>query len=1009
MADDRVKVDINVTADAKEVDDVTKAIENLQNTLGILDKEAGSSAKSIKDLGNASKGASKNMQSAVKSSDNLNKGLGSLAKSALKAVVAFKGFKMLGRFIKDGIGKAADYQESIHLFNVIFGKIGAEAGDAFNKEMWERLRANQDRFLTLGLDPDVMLEGQGVFASIADAAGIAHRATLDISEGLSMLASDYSAFRNIPIEDSMNKFQSGITGQIKSLRMFGIEVSMNALQAEALRYGINRTTAEMSQADKIQLRYLAIMRQGTVAMGDMAITAMSPANSFRILKTQIGEAGRALGSIFIPMIKAVMPYLIAMTRAVVRLFQAIALLFGYKPPKIGEGAEFDTPSDGGGVVVPTTGSKAVPPVGGDIGGQNKKAKKLKKTIKEIKNVMMGFDELNLLPELPDDPNIDGLNTPGVGGGGGGGGGLGGLGLDDLDLSSEIAEWTRKLREATDEALANLKLPGIDDPMFDRLKASADRFKESILRLGSAIGDILAPTWEKVLKPMGLWTISEVVPRIIDMMSIGVEALAKALEYAEPYLNWFYDEILVPMGQWAGEQLLEAMDWVIEKLERFSTWIDENSELVGQITAGILIVTGAITGMSLIIGITTGVVGLLGGAIGLLTSPIGLAIIAVGLIVGVLLGLKDRIDSTTKTTNDFSGVFSSSFDKISKLLSSIWDSVFKRVFTLLIDIIKDIIEILQELWAEYAQPIFEKLGVTFDNTVDLFSRLWFNILKPIWDTFMDTLDRLWTNHFKPLLENVGEFVGELIILGLDIYNKFIAPLVGFMIDLFSPIFVSVFNTIIDTAGDLLGGIMDVINGIIKVFKGLIKFVSGVFTGDWGKAWEGVKDIFGGVWDTLVSIAKIPINAIIGMVNTLVRGVTSGLNFVVRGMNKISFDIPDWIPGIGGKKFGINIKQLTPYQIPKLAAGGIVDEGQMFVAREAGVEMVGKHGRKTAVMNNAQIVDAVSSGVASAVSAVMGSGNNSGDIIIYVDGTRKVKKNISEMNRQSIINGKTVLNV
>lgn len=979
MADDRVSLEIEVKSDSKEVDSLSQAIEELQQTVS-------KSTGQIKDLGKSAKTAGDDMKKAEKSTKKLDTGLKGLAKSAVKAVVAFKGFKMLGKYIKEGIGKAADYQESVHLFNVIFGKIGAEAGDAFNKEMWARLEKNQDRFLTLGLDPDTMLEGQGIFASIADAAGVANEATLDISEGLSMLAADYSAFRNISIEDSMSKFHSGITGQIKSLRMFGIEVSMNELQAEALRHGIHRTTAEMSQADKIQLRYLAIMRQGSVAMGDMAITAMSPANSFRILKTQIAEAGRALGTIFIPMIKAVMPYLIAMTRAVVRLFQAIAKLFGYKPPKIG--AEPDMPSTGGGVSAPSVGRTATPPVGGDIGGQNKKAKKLKKTIKEIRNVLMGFDELNILPELPDDPDIDDFNSPGIGGGGGGGG-LGDLGLEDLDLSDAIAEWTQKIQDIWDENLAKLKLPGWDNEMFDRLRDSANGFKDALLRLGEVIGGYFASVWETVMKPIGLWTLSEVVPRVLEYWAEIINLLADILEAARPAFDWFLEKILVPLGQWTGEVVIFALDMLIDLLGKLRTWVSENEEVVQ-----ILLVA----------------LGLLGVALFAISHPAIVAVVAIGWIISTIKDMKENMGFARQSTDRLSAVFRENFDNMAKLLKSIWDSVFKRVFDFLIKIIQDVIDIIKELWEKYADPIFENLGIAFTNTVDIISDMWFKILEPIWSTFMDVLDMLWDDHFKPLIKNIGEFVLELIDAGLDIYNKFVAPVMGFIIDLLAPTFRNGFQTILNVAGDLIGGIADIAGGIIDLFKGIVKFIRGVFTGDLDMAMEGINAMFKGSLKILVTIFKTPINAVISLFNGLFSGITEGMNFIARGLNKLSFKIPGWVPGIGGNEFGMNVKERTPWKIPKLAGGGLVDEGQMFIAREAGAEMVGKHGRKTAVMNNDQIVDAVSRGVAQAVSSVMGDNQNQSPHVTVKIGESTIADVLSsEINRQSRINGRATIKV
>lgn len=137
------------------------------------------------------------------------------------------------------------------------------------------------------------------------------------------------------------------------------------------------------------------------------------------------------------------------------------------------------------------------------------------------------------------------------------------------------------------------------------------------------------------------------------------------------------------------------------------------------------------------------------------------------------------------------------------------------------------------------------------------------------------------------------------------------------------------------GDLLNGffkiVADVWDSIKKIFTGIIDFVSAVFKGDWKKAWESVKDIFKGVFDGLVAIAKAPLNLIIGIIN----GLISGVNLIIRGLNKINIKIPDWVPALGGKSFGFNLSEIG--KIAYLAKGGILSSGQAIVG-EAGPELL-----------------------------------------------------------------------
>ena len=137
------------------------------------------------------------------------------------------------------------------------------------------------------------------------------------------------------------------------------------------------------------------------------------------------------------------------------------------------------------------------------------------------------------------------------------------------------------------------------------------------------------------------------------------------------------------------------------------------------------------------------------------------------------------------------------------------------------------------------------------------------------------------------------------------------------------------------GDLLNAFFKIVGGvwdsIKKIFDGIIDFIRGVFTGDWKRAWNGVKEIFSGVFNALLTIAKAPLNAIIGVIN----GLISGVNLIIDGLNKINIKIPDWVPVLGGKNFGFNLSHLG--KIAYLAQGGILSSGSAIVG-ERGPELL-----------------------------------------------------------------------
>lgn len=158
---------------------------------------------------------------------------------------------------------------------------------------------------------------------------------------------------------------------------------------------------------------------------------------------------------------------------------------------------------------------------------------------------------------------------------------------------------------------------------------------------------------------------------------------------------------------------------------------------------------------------------------------------------------------------------------------------------------------------------------------------------------------------------------------------------------------------NTIGTVLNGFVKIVSNIMgnakKILNGIIDFIRGVFTGNWKRAWEGIKNIFSGVFGGLKSIAKAPINGIIALINGALSAITSGINAVKRALNKISVDIPSWVPGFGGKKFGFNFSMSSAPRIPMLANGGIATRSTIANIGEAGREAVLPLDRNTEWMN------------------------------------------------------------
>ena len=263
-----------------------------------------------------------------------------------------------------------------------------------------------------------------------------------------------------------------------------------------------------------------------------------------------------------------------------------------------------------------------------------------------------------------------------------------------------------------------------------------------------------------------------------------------------------------------------------------------------------------------------------------------------------------------------------FDSVKEIFDKTWREGAVPALQFFTQVYQDAWDIVYDNWQTYGAPIFDNVRTAIENTKNLFLNAWNNYMKPCWDIIMGTVTRLWTDHVKPLADNLTGFVGELVQDALEIYNKVIVPIVKWVQDYLYPKFVNSFRDMMNIVEPIIAGFIDCANGIITVLKGIVQFITGVFTGNWSKAWNGIKNIFKGAFDTMAASAKAPLNVIIALFENLVNRIGSGINKLIRGFNSIKWNVPDWVPGIGGKSLGFNISQIPTIKLPRLAQGGWV---------------------------------------------------------------------------------------
>ena len=209
-------------------------------------------------------------------------------------------------------------------------------------------------------------------------------------------------------------------------------------------------------------------------------------------------------------------------------------------------------------------------------------------------------------------------------------------------------------------------------------------------------------------------------------------------------------------------------------------------------------------------------------------------------------------------------------------------------------------------------------------------LYYELIRPVLDELMARLQELWEEHLAPLWENLTLLFGAVMELIAILWTDALLPLLQNITDTFAPLVAGAVQYVVDCFFNGLGTIAKVADGIAGVLRGLCEFVSGVFTGDWDRAWHGLSDIFESVWDTMVGVAKQGVNGIIDPVNAMLRALTGGMNAVIDRLNGIGVEIPSWVPDYGGQRFGVNLPRVPEYQIPRLAKGAVLPANSPFLA-------------------------------------------------------------------------------
>ena len=850
-------------------------------------------------------------------------------------------FRKISNFIAQAITESNKYQEDLNLFTVALGQYAAEAQN-YAEKVSE----------VLGIDPAQWLRNQGVFNTLLTGFGdTAERAQL-MSRNLTQLGYDLSSFFNISIEDAMQKLQSGISGELEPLRRLGYDLSQARLEQTALNLGIKESVANMTQAEKAELRYYAVMTQVTTAQGDMARTLQAPANQLRILQAQITQASRAIGNIFIPALNAILPYAIAVVKAIREIANAIANLFGFTLTDV-DYSSVGKLASGTGAVADNLGSAAG-------------------SAKELKKYIAGFDELNVLPSNSN------------AGSGGGAGGAGGGGFDfDLPtydflgdaVETRVDEIKDKLKPllvialAIGAAFAGWKIGKSVTAAIATLKAGFATFASSgagqaiLSKLASCVAGVALQFNAAGGGVKGFLSVLGMVAKVAaPAVAILVVVIATLKVLIERW-NDIKSAVANTFGKLKVGERLQALNDKLNQLGEKLGWVDGFwnglKSTIGSLMNFIGEVVITVVGSSLI-GLFNGLVGVLGGVVTAMTGVVEIFTGFAQFLKGVFTGDLDLVKKSFATFGSgiskiFSGVIDGLVNGFTGWVSGVIEGITNLGGTLLGTLIPNIVNGVATFFSNLCADIAQFFTNAWNSICALWSTVgnWFNtkVITPV-DTFFSTLGTKIAASFTTSWTKVK---AEWGVVTDWFESKIIAPV----------------QTAFESMCSSVGGF----------FVSLWDRIAGVFAGVGGWFQSNVVDAINSAFRALV-------NGAISLLERMLNGIIRPLNNFIGKVNSV-------LSIVGG-----GISTISYVSIPRLANGGFVDEGQLFIAREAGAEMVGRIGRKTAVANNDQIVESVSQGVYEAVRRASGETNSSNSrpitVIVQMNGKELFRQMVDENN-------------
>ncbi|MGM9649218.1 MAG: hypothetical protein ACI3XY_04535, partial [Butyricicoccaceae bacterium] len=689
----------------------------------------------------------------------------------------------IAAFGKKCLDLGSDLQEAQNVVDVTFTTMS----DKVN-------RFAQEAMTTAGLSETMAKRYVGTFGAMADAFGFSEKEAYRMSTALTTLAGDVASFYNISQDEAYTKLESVFTGETETLKDLGVVMTQAALDQYALANGYGKTTAAMTEQEKVALRYAFVQSQLANAAGDFARTQGSWANQCRILALQAQSAMAAVGQGLINLLTPA----IRVINMVMGKVVALANLFRDFTAKIFGDASGEGSGAGGKTIVGqiaddlNSATGAASKLGGAATGAGSGLKSASKSAKELKRTLEGFDQI-IKAENNSKSSSSGGGSGGSSGSGSGAGGIGGTG-------GELAGYNAEMENAQQQTSKLSKL-------IRRMNA----WYSAGLRKGLGNTKKNIRTIQKSLQSVGK-TLTEIF--ISRKVLSSAQQLVDSISYNFGQLTGSISNVATALGANLSAGLADSLEenraLITDKLSNILSLDAELLSITGDFGEALAEVIGDALTSDTATQITSDIYSILETALlsaWELLEKVQLDVFH--LIADPFLESKDKIKEAVENT----------LEPVATVIDGIRETV------------EDAFQTIGEVYDQHVSPMLRAFADGWSDTFDKALNIYNETIAPMLKKFGDKVSEMYTEHFSPAFDKIGYLVGEVADAVTALYENALKPLVDWAIENLVPVLAAHFEQMGENAVNAIERIVDIIGGLSEALGGVIEFLTGVFTGDW----------------------------------------------------------------------------------------------------------------------------------------------------------------------------------